>query len=49
MVRAAPPPPRYMSTKVNEYWSGDVEAALQPHPVVVLSAGQALNTPELTS
>lgn len=39
----------YNETPYAEYWKGDVEAALQPHPVVMLSGAGALNTPELTS
>mmetsp|Transcript_20131 Transcript_20131/g.52381 ORF Transcript_20131/g.52381 Transcript_20131/m.52381 type:complete len:180 (+) Transcript_20131:457-996(+) len=27
----------YLKTNCNEYWLGDVEAALKPHPVVMLS------------
>jgi hypothetical protein len=39
---------RYLDTNVNEYWKGDVEQALQPHPIVILGSGN-LNTPHLTA
>ena len=36
----------YLATKANEYWVGDVELALQPHPVVPVS-GSTLNSPHI--
>ena len=39
---------RYLDTNVNEYWKGDVEQALQPHPIVILGNSN-LNTPHLTA
>lgn len=38
---------RYLRSDMSEYWKGDIEAALQPHPVVILGS-TTLNTPELT-
>ncbi len=37
----------YLNTKINEYWIGDVDTALQPHPVVPVSAS-TLNSPHIT-
>lgn len=34
----------YMATKCDDYWKGDLEAALKPHPMVILGASN-LNTP----
>ncbi|GFH28095.1 NAD(P)-bd_dom domain-containing protein [Haematococcus lacustris] len=39
----------YLATNCNDYWKGDVEAALQPHPVVMLSNAGPLNSPHLTA
>jgi hypothetical protein len=30
-----PAAPRYMETKCDEYWQGDLESALRPHPVLI--------------
>ena len=38
----------YLGTKCEDYWVGDIETALQPHPVMPL-ASQTLNTPCFTS
>ena len=37
----------YLDTKAGEYWIGDVELALQPHPIVPVS-GSTLNSPHIT-
>lgn len=39
---------RYMSTTSSDYWKGDIEVALQPHPVVTLSATN-LSSPFMTT
>lgn len=36
----------FMATNPNEYWKGDVEEALKPHPVVILGSTN-LNTPHM--
>lgn len=36
----------YLGTKISEYWIGDVEGALQPHPMVPVSA-TTLNSPHI--
>lgn len=38
----------YLATKCDDYWKGDIDQALQPHPVVILG-NTNLNTPHLTS
>ena len=36
---------RYMSTACEDYWQGDLEAALRPHPVLL---GSNLTHPSLS-
>ncbi|MEW5306394.1 MAG: hypothetical protein WDW38_007332 [Sanguina aurantia] len=38
----------YMSTTSSDYWKGDIEVALQPHPVVTLSTAN-LSNPFMTT
>ena len=37
-----------MATKCEDYWKGDIEAALHPHPIVILGSNN-LNNPHMTS
>lgn len=40
----------YLATNCSDYWKGDIEAALKPHPVVILSGpAAALNSPHLVA
>lgn len=39
---------RYLSSQVADYWKGDIEAALKPHPTIIIGT-QNLTTPHMTA